>query len=256
MDYFVGVDLGQAQDFTAVAVLERQVYERAWAIRHLERLPLKTSYPDVVERIRGLMHRRPLLGNAQLVIDATGVGRAVFDIFRKAGMGCRVAGVTIHGGDAVTSDGSLSGYRVPQREIISTVQLLLQQRRLKIAPAIPAAELLIKELDSFQVRISDATAHLSFGNWRTGEHDDLVFAVGLAAWLGQRFQPLPPGPPELRPPVGQLVRDFFEGLEPDRRSVNPDDFALGDYRPFPDRHSPAVSGHRPAARRTTVRIGM
>ena len=42
----IGVDLGQAQDPTALAVAE--VHTPEIHVRHLERLPLGTPYPKVV----------------------------------------------------------------------------------------------------------------------------------------------------------------------------------------------------------------
>ncbi len=64
--YLVGVDLGQKQDYTAIAVVERWetvgeldrvTWERAVAVghslRHLERLPLGTPYPEVAGRVHG-----------------------------------------------------------------------------------------------------------------------------------------------------------------------------------------------------------
>jgi hypothetical protein len=245
MRFVCGVDLGQARDFTAIAIAERMAAERVWAIRYLERYPLGTSYPEVAERIRSLMNRRPVRGDSALAVDATGVGRPVFDLLRRGGMGCRVAGITVHGGDAVTPDKALSGFRVPKREIISTLQLLLQQRRLKIAPGLRDAETLLKELNAFRVHISESTGHDSYGAWRSGDHDDLVFAAGLAIWVGQRYMPLPSGPPEVVGEVGPLVKEFFEGLEPEKGAPNPDLFAVGDYRPVGVSRSPQGHETRP-----------
>lgn len=230
MKFVCGVDLGQARDYTAVAVAERMAAERVWAVRYLERYPLGTSYPDIVERIRFLMNRSPLRGDSQLAVDATGVGRPVFDLLRLGGIGCRVAGISIHGGDTVLPDRALSGYRVPKREIVSILQLLLQQRRIKIAPGLRDAETLLKEMQAFKVHISESTGHDSYGTWRSGEHDDLVLAVGLAIWLGQRYMPLPAGPPEELTPLGPLAMDFFSRLSDDQGTCNPDLFAVGDYR--------------------------
>src|SRR5262245_25199775 len=115
--YVVGCDLGQSADPTAIAVLQHVKGELdydggAYArhirgnketnaeridVRHLERLPLGLPYPHVVEHIRHLLARPPLCGTyslggkeitppAHLVIDETGVGKAVGDIFGAAGM--------------------------------------------------------------------------------------------------------------------------------------------------------------------------
>ena len=66
-EYFIGLDLGQARDHTAIAVLERSevVSHRnfanyGWmtdtrrAFRHLERFPLNIEYPDMVDRVQSL----------------------------------------------------------------------------------------------------------------------------------------------------------------------------------------------------------
>jgi hypothetical protein len=44
---------------------------------------------------------------------------------------------------------------------------------------------LISELQSYQVKIDPVTAHDSYAAWREGVHDDLVFAVCLASWMGE-----------------------------------------------------------------------
>jgi len=190
--YFLGLDLGQAQDFTALAVLEQTVvpdpdklgaHLRHYACRHLERLPLGTSYTAVAVRLRGLTGTGPLRG-AALVVDQTGVGRAVVDLLRAARLPVQLRAVTITAGHTTTlgTDGSL---HVPKKELVGTLQVLLQARRLKVAQALPEARTLEQEFLTFQVKIT-AAAHETFGAWREGQHDDLVLAVALAAWYGER----------------------------------------------------------------------
>ena len=228
MMYVVGLDLGQASDFTAVAILERFPAKRVWAVRNLFRFPLGTPYTVIVEGIRRLMNAWPLRGNSHLVVDGTGVGRPVLDLLRRPGLGCRPVSVTIHGGDRVTTG---SGYGVPKRDIVSTLQLLLQQGRFKIAASLLDAKALFAELASFGVRISDS-GHDTYCAGRANEHDDLVNAVGLACWYGQHVWSLPSGPPE---PVREVPRgeadDFFEFLRAEEGRRNPDFFVVGDYRP-------------------------
>ena len=43
------------------------------AVRHLERIPLGTTYPDVVARVRDLTRRPEVAGRATLVVDGTAV---------------------------------------------------------------------------------------------------------------------------------------------------------------------------------------
>jgi hypothetical protein len=191
-DFVVGLDLGQSQDFTVLAVLERniQVGEALspalteYSLRHLRRFSLGTPYTEIVPTVARLAGIRPLSGSP-LVVDQTGVGRAVVDMLRQA-VGW-VVPVTITGGHAVTrtEDGS---YHIPKKELVTSLQVVMQSRRLKIARALPDAALLVRELQNFQVKITGA-AHETFGVWREGQHDDLVLAVALASWWGERDLP-------------------------------------------------------------------
>ena len=53
-------------------------------VGHLERLPLGTTYPAIVHHVGRLVARLPQ--GTELVIDYTGVGRPVFDLFRYSGI--------------------------------------------------------------------------------------------------------------------------------------------------------------------------
>lgn len=193
--YYVGLDLGQAQDFTAVAIAERLdppagSRHAIYHLRHLERFPLRTSYPTVVARVDGMISVPPLKGASRLIVDATGVGAAVVDLLRDARLG--PVAVTITGRDTATKD-ERGGWRVPKRDLVGVLQVLLQSGRLKIARDLPEAETLQRELLAFQVKISVSTAHDSYGSWREGAHDDLVLATALACWYGEAHPVLPMG---------------------------------------------------------------
>jgi len=181
--YFVGLDLGQTNDFSAIAILERSDTGH-YALRHLQRFRLRTSYPQVVQSVRALL-QTPLLQGSDLVVDQTGVGRPVVDMFRDAlrGRPGKFIPVTITSGKKPTV--AEDGIHVPKRELIGAVQVLLQTRRLRIARTLPDAAALVKELNSFRVKITRARNE-TFGTWRAGQHDDLVLAVALAAWCGEK----------------------------------------------------------------------
>jgi hypothetical protein len=181
--FILGLDLGQAQDFTAVAAAEVIPSEPpAYHLRHLERLRLGTPYPVVVAHVKTLLTREPLRGCTDLVVDATGVGPPVVDLLRDAGLS--PVAVTIHGGDTVSEEKGGDRWRVPKRDLVATLQVLLQTGRLKVAEALPDAATLVRELLAYQVKLSDR-GHDSY-NAREGAHDDLVLAVALAVWWGER----------------------------------------------------------------------
>jgi hypothetical protein len=105
-DYLIGLDLGQARDYSALAIVERVWNPVAggvgrlvshYAIRHLQRWPLHTSYPAVVADLAGLV-RTPPLSWPVLVVDQTGVGQAVVDFLAQAQLAAALERVVITGG--------------------------------------------------------------------------------------------------------------------------------------------------------------
>jgi hypothetical protein len=176
--YTVGVDLGQSQDFTAICVVRRLEEEGAkpiFQVGFLQRLPLGTTYPAIVAYVINRMSN-PRLRGADLVIDFTGVGRPVFDLFRVKGVS--PIGVAITAGHAITRDGSI--WSVPKGHLISRVQALLHEKRLKIHSDLPDAAALVQELQDFRVNFTES-GYAQF-NARTGKHDDLVLALAIALW--------------------------------------------------------------------------
>jgi hypothetical protein len=132
-DFVVGVDLGQAQDYTAISIIERaegtepeakgEKRQDIYHLRYLERPPLGTRYPEVVTHVLGLLDRRPLTRKTALVVDKTGVGAAVVDMFTAAGV--RPRAVTITGGSEVNRENPFD-LKVPKRELASTLVALYQ----------------------------------------------------------------------------------------------------------------------------------
>lgn len=203
--YTIAVDLGQVNDYTALAVAERSpVPSRevgSYDLIHLQRFPLGTPYtalPDFLwgidqvvrsrwSRLAAERHRMALpLADApvELVVDQTGVGRPVVDLLRQAGFD--PIAITITGGDTVI-EVEQREFRVPKRNLAAAVQVLLQARRLRWASSLKEAATLKAELENFKAKISLA-GHDSYGagdDWREGNHDDLVLAVALSCWYGE-----------------------------------------------------------------------
>jgi hypothetical protein len=197
VSFYVGLDLGQAADYTAICVLEKTEHKDVAPlhVRHLERPPLGTYYPDIVERVKELVRDEALTETVhnsytlrtethppELVVDATGVGRPVVDMLRREGLS--FAPVLITGGDIEHHDNGF--YKVPKRNLVSAVQIALQSGNLKIAEELALAETLRKELLNFRVKVNISTAHDSYEAWREGDHDDLVLATALACWKAMR----------------------------------------------------------------------
>jgi hypothetical protein len=199
---FIGLDLGQAQDFSALAIIEsvriittskkageevdcdntKNVLTELNCI-HLQRWQLRTSYPsivaDTVRMINGLDPSRIPDRKPVLCVDGTGCGAAVIDLFKLEKFNAELLPILITGGSEVTRDSYVT--RVPKRDLVSVVQVGLQNRMLKIAESLDLAETLSRELQNFTVKITNA-ANDVYGAWREGTHDDILLAVALAVW--------------------------------------------------------------------------
>ena len=137
--FYCGLDLGQSKEYTALCAIERRPETPAlYHVRSLKRFQLGTSYPDIVKKVQVAL-QSPAIDPNLLLIDNTGVGIAVTDLFRKTGL--NFCPITITGGEKVTSDAR--GIRVPKRDLASTLQVLFQTKRLKIAGNLPDAQILI-----------------------------------------------------------------------------------------------------------------
>jgi hypothetical protein len=184
--YTLGLDLGQTKDYTALVILERhgEAEEAVFHARHLERFPLGTPYPAIVSSVAAMLKQPPLLKEPpRLAVDETGVGAPVVDLFRQARLNAALHPIHITGGATVNHDRGVEF--VPKRDLVSVVQVALQTDRLKIAESLPEAQTLARELQDFQVKITEA-ANDTYGAWREGAHDDLVLAVAMALYVGKK----------------------------------------------------------------------
>jgi hypothetical protein len=184
--YVVGVDLGQAKDYSAL-VVNRVTTAFSDTPFHnliaLFRWPLNTPYPAVCRSIVSVMQQLPkdALDPPELVMDQTGVGKPVLDLAREYGLA--PTGLMITGGNEVSHPYRMQR-NIPKKVLASCLLVMLQARRLRIARAMPLTETLTKELGSFKVRIS-ASGGESFESWRENSHDDLVLATAIAVYVGE-----------------------------------------------------------------------
>ncbi|MBF0622902.1 MAG: hypothetical protein HQL54_13355 [Magnetococcales bacterium] len=186
--YLLGLDLGQAGDYTGLTIFECLNNKRppVYHLRHVERLKLGLSYPKQVDLVAERLARIP--GISTLVLDATGVGRPVVDMIRQRRLLTTIIAVTITGGNTV-NETDKDTFTVPKRDLVSTLQVLFQNARLKVAQGLPQGELLIEELLNFKVKIN-VNNHDSYEAWRDKDHDDLVLSAALALWYAERKPPV------------------------------------------------------------------
>lgn len=201
MVILMGLDLGQAADFTAFSIIEYSRDPRRFLIRHLQRYPLGTPYPEIVDKSVAV---RSKLRGGTFCIDATGVGAPILDLFY--GRGLTPVAITITGGDLAKSKAEIEAeakkrqglfyipplrdrmsWHVPKRDLVGALMVAFQNHELKISSQLPDAKTLIDELLNFRMKINLKTGHDSYEAWREGAHDDLVLAVALPVWYATKI---------------------------------------------------------------------
>jgi phage FluMu gp28-like protein len=189
--YYIGLDLGQKQDHSAIAIVATEWEGDGLTVRHLERAPLGTKYPAVVDRVRALTTSDELRNYCALAVDATGVGAPVVDMLRTAGLGCEMVEITITGGGQALNKGK-SVWSLPKRDLMAGLQVALEEGSLRIARGLRDAGVLVEELLDLRMTVQ-ATGRIRLGADGHGEHDDLAIAVALAVWMARRPKPRPAG---------------------------------------------------------------
>ena len=95
--FIISASLGIGIQPTAIAALEQEILKGdRWLpetavlrLRHLERMPLDATYPDIVARVSTLLETPEIkdgerCGGADVVLDVTGSGRAILELFERA----------------------------------------------------------------------------------------------------------------------------------------------------------------------------
>jgi len=204
-NFYLGVDLGQRHDPTALAAVERVVQrgpevDRAtfqpvmqvfYRVRGVRRLKLGTPYPETVAEVASVARTVAAQGPTTLVVDATGVGAPVVDLLRgQLDSTIPLIPVIFTGGDTARHEDGI--YRVPKKDLVHGLMVLFENQQLRLLDDHAETRALVNELSNMRVKIS-GESHASYEAWRSGQHDDLVFALALACWRGRWSSPKPLG---------------------------------------------------------------
>jgi hypothetical protein len=205
---YYGLDLGKRQDHTALVVLEltwqygakdpatqRTAMHPALTVRYAPRLALDTELVSIPGFVRAATQRfdgefgRPKVPQT-LLVDATGNGHAVIELLRRERHGLRLLPVCISSGRTAKhlKDSYLS---IPRSDLLTRLKLLFERGQIKLERSAPGLENMERELLHFET-----AGHQS-------EHDDLVMALGLAAWQATTDHPSLLGLPESTGPLPQ-----------------------------------------------------
>jgi hypothetical protein len=217
--YSIGVDLGQASDFSAIAVIKKEIVPPRTAmlapegespsdrlvegdvlydLLYLKRPKLGTPYDRIAEAVCDLCTKlEPKggfdeIGHLTLTIDGTGVGRGVVDMIstefierRKRGeyvpdIDFRPATIGVSGTQMRPPRHKRDYWYLPKTDVIFPAIVAFQQKRMRIAKDVDERDQLIHELTNYRRSVNVATGGVTMEPWREKDHDDLLFAVALA----------------------------------------------------------------------------
>lgn len=211
MNYYLGVDFGSQQDYTALTLIKRndiikQEYSMTrgltqedirteYQLLFIERMDLGTPYQKVVDRVSTILRDEDLRGDIIVVPDATGVGIPIVQLMRSQNVSPMIP-ISIHGGQA-TNKNDFGGYSVPKRDLVSALAIVVQSRRLRVASDINYRMQLVHEMQNFVPKFTKNGGD-TYEALMERDHDDLVMALSMAIWLAEKHgkpaEPIPPSP--------------------------------------------------------------
>jgi phage FluMu gp28-like protein len=178
--FLFGLDLGKTKDPSTLTLIEQT--SDLYLLRNIRSFPLHTPYPQIVSFLFECLNKEPFKENHTLVVDATGIGTPIIDYLREK---LSVISVQITGGYNVV-EVNLVDYRLPKRDLVGALAIVLESGRLKIAGQMDLARTLRNQLISFRVKIG-TQGEDSYEADR-GKHDDMVIALALPLWYAEQFK--------------------------------------------------------------------
>lgn len=201
-DYIIGVDLAKRYDRTAITVLERTPLPNPPAIEdgapdedplllrcvYCHQPPQRTAYQKIAEFCAQLIEHPKLKGRVNLVLDMTGVGDGVKELFDQlAALDGLVWTIVITPGQRVNKRPDMA-YTVPKKDLVDAVLIALQRKRLFANPNDPwDMEVLRKQMFAFKRKIDPRTMQVSLESIDESVHDDACLSLCLAVWLSTQI---------------------------------------------------------------------
>lgn len=193
-EHLLGLDLGQAQDPSALTVTQKRTpiwlnsatgeveeeWEPTYGVVGIRRFNLGTPYPEVVRRVAAVQKAAQTGEDPPLVMDATGIGAPVVDQFHEEGLD--PVEILFTGGNEVKRKSG--GYAVPKKDLATTVQAILQAKRLQILEDLEFAQQLTKEMRNFRVKINES-GHARFEHATESKSDDVLLSLACALWYAE-----------------------------------------------------------------------
>ena len=189
--YWIGADLGQANDFSSVVVIKDQqlpIYDgirvalgaRNRTIVYADKFR-GVSYVDVVDHLIKLRNAPPFGGKSQLVIDGTSIGRVVSDMLWEQGVDH--AAVQMTGGQEWRRSGRYVNASKTLR--IENLAVLFAAGELTFAHDLPLRKEIEEDLSSFTTQTTAAGNQIITQSRNASGHGDLGIGLIVAGFASQ-----------------------------------------------------------------------
>ena len=194
--YWLGVDLAQAQDNTALVILHDECLP-VWGVGSRQVLGPRqrtivfadkfrgVSYPEIVSHVIRTFTKEPLRGRARLVIDASGLGRVVSDMLHEQGIGHHAIQMTV--GQNWVEKGRY--VNVGKTLLLETLSLLFATGDLTFAHDLPLRGDILAELETFQLETTAAGNQIITQGKSGAHHGDLAIALAAACFASEHLVP-------------------------------------------------------------------
>jgi len=203
--HFIGLDIGRATDHSALAVVARRLEQvdpaaidfshliQKYYVVYLHRFSLGTEY-EIVENECARVWKLPeLIPTANyFMVDMTGVGAPIVESLRR-NYHVPVNGIVITGGQTVNNP-QANEWHIPKPALVTTLAKLVQTGRLKVLDGVEHSKELKDEFGSFGYKVDRDSGNVLYQAMEDKVHDDLIIAVALACWYGEKNVPSPSWP--------------------------------------------------------------
>ncbi|MEP3296472.1 MAG: hypothetical protein ABJO27_08335 [Pseudoruegeria sp.] len=193
--YFVGADLGQANDFSSAVVIKDQqlpihdgtrvkLGPRQRTVVFADKFR-GVSYVDVVDYLIRLRNAPPFGGKSQLVIDGTSIGRVVSDMMHEQSVDHTAVQMT--GGQEWRRAGRY--VNASKTLMIENLAVLFASGDLKFAHDLPSRAEIEEDLASFTTQTTAAGNQIITQSRNSSGHGDTGIALIVAAFASQYLTP-------------------------------------------------------------------
>ncbi len=189
--YWIGADLGQANDYSAVCVVKDRrlpisdgskvvLGPRERTVVYADRFR-GVSYVDVVDHLIQLRNASPFGGKSELVIDGTSIGRVVSDMLWEQGVDHSAIQMT--GGQ----DWSRKGRYVNASKtlMVENLAVLFASGDLNFAHDLPLRREIEDDLASFTTQTTAAGNQIITQSRNASGHGDIAIALIVAGFASQ-----------------------------------------------------------------------